>query len=209
MQIDSTVTISGDPEGETTAAEELRVELNPALIPKNLGDEIYDVIHFKDAVTGETLDRVLVRTTIRTLAPIEMPTVTPEVLDFEIPDSGNEPICRSFSVFGKSLSAISWRTHEGFVFHAQHAQLFDDKAIYGFDIRHMPDLVPINALFPKGGTGAAGFAKPDLPKYAGENGRVKIFVLDTDRSLDENRRHVSHASQFVARYLVDRQLLPA
>ncbi len=120
VQIDSTVTISGDPEGETTAAEELRVELDPALIPKNLGDEIYDVIHFKDAVTGETLDRVLVRTNIRTLAPIEMPTVTPEVLDFEIPDSGNEPICRSFSVFGKSLSAISWRTHEGFVFHAQH-----------------------------------------------------------------------------------------
>ncbi len=84
---------------------------------------------------------------------------------------------------------------------------FDDRRIYGFDVRDLPDLLPLDTIFGKGDSGAAGFTAPDFIKVNSAVHRVGVFVLETqqdrqsivDRFLSQHMwwQHILHIAAYL------------
>ncbi len=75
------------------------------------------------------------------------------------------------------------RAHQTYQTPGGSSRIFSREKIYGFDTSHIPDLIPID---PKSAEDSLlGAFAPDSPELIGQNGRVKVLVLDTAKSKDE------------------------
>ncbi len=77
------------------------------------------------------------------------------------------------------------RSHREFDTQAGTQRPFEDGRIYGFDARHLPEILPLRGIVPESGGGTLDLSIPDLPRILGDDGRVKVFALDTTHSRGE------------------------
>ncbi len=75
------------------------------------------------------------------------------------------------------------RAHRTYQTPSGASRIFGVDKIYGFDTHHLQDLIPVVNEIPK--EHFLGVVVPDSPEIIGDAGRVKVFVLDTEKSREE------------------------
>ncbi len=75
------------------------------------------------------------------------------------------------------------RAHQTYQTTGGISKIFRTDLIYGFDTSHIPDLIPPELTAPK--DSMLGTFFPDSPQVIGQNERIQVWILDTEKSRDE------------------------